>query len=504
MTTVISWLASNGLHIDYVARSRTSVTFSGTAAQVRTAFQTEIHQYSANGESHYANAGDPSVPSAIGGVVLQIRGLDDFRTKPARAISAADFTFASGNHALVPGDFATIYNIAPLYQIGINGAGQKIAVAGQTDIHLSDIEQFRVNYGLPPNDPQLVLATGSQDPGVSPDDLIESSLDLEYAGGIAPQATVVFVYSADVWTSVQYAVDQALAPVISTSYGLCEQQNSPGSASMAALFEMLAKQANSMGITWLAASGDSGAADCDLTSEQLAMDGLAVDLPASVPEVTGVGGTEFLEGNGNYWASANAGNGSSALSYIPEVAWNDAAETGTLLSTGGGASVFFNKPDWQAGTGVPNDGVRDVPDVSLAGSVVHDPYSIYANGQTLCVGGTSAPTPVFSGMVALVNQYRALNDPSAQLGLGNINPTLYRLAQSTPEIFHDVVSGNNIVPCANASPNCSRGELGYSAGVGYDRATGLGSVNAYNLVILWNGRPEGRENSHPNSALHHR
>jgi subtilase family serine protease len=502
---VIAWLETEGLSVDYVARSHTWMMFSGTAGQVQQAFQTELRRFSLGGELHYANAGDPSIPAAIDPVVLQIRGLDDFRTKPARTISApvANFTLSGGGHSLVPGDIATIYDIARLYQSGITGAGQKIAVVGQTDINLSDIEHFRANYGLPVNNPELVLAAGSPDPGVSPDDLIESSLDLEYAGGVAPLAKVLFVYSTDVWTSVEYAVDQDIAPIISTSYGYCEPQNSTSAASEAAYFESLAKQANLMGITWLAASGDTGAADCDLTSEQLAKLGLAVDLPASVPEVTGVGGTEFLEGDGVYWASTNNSNSSSAVSYIPETAWNDAAEMGTLLSTGGGASILFAKPVWQTAAGVPDDSARDVPDISLAGAVAHDPYNVYVNGEALCVGGTSAPTPVFSAILALLNQYEVMLDSHAKPGLGNINPTLYRLSQSTPEIFHDVVSGSNIVPCANVSPNCSRGELGYPAGIGYDQATGLGSVDAYNLVTLWNGRPKGRNSAYPSHEPHH-
>ena len=81
-------------------------------------------------------------------------------------------------------------------------------MVGQSDIHLSDIEHFRTQYGLPVNDPELVLVSGSVDPGVRPDDLIESSLDLEYAGGIAPDANILFVYSTDVWTSIEYAVDK--------------------------------------------------------------------------------------------------------------------------------------------------------------------------------------------------------------------------------------------------------------------------------------------------------
>jgi hypothetical protein len=482
---VVSWLKGEGFRIDYAARGRTWIMFSGTAGQVQAAFRTELHRYNVNGQFHFANATDPSVPAALAPLVLIIRGLDDFHAKPRVAV--ADFTSGGGGHSLVPGDLATIYNIGPLYQGGITGTGQKIAVVGQTDINLSDIQHFRSQFGSPANNPELLLVPGSANPGTSADDLIESSLDLEYSGGIAPNATIVFVYSSDVWTSIEYAVDEDVAPVISTSYGYCEPQISNAPATTAAYLQSVAEQANSFGITWLAASGDAGAADCDPTSEQVATQGLAVDLPASVPEVTGVGGTEFMEGSGNYWSATNNSNGSSALSYIPEMAWNDTAAIGTLLATGGGASIFFAKPSWQTGPGVPNDHVRDVPDVALAAAVAHDPYQIYVNGETVYVGGTSAPTPVFSGVLALLNQYLVSVGSQAQPGLGNINPALYRLAQSTPAIFHDVTVGSNVVPCANGSPNCTGGQLGYYAGAGYDQTTGLGSVNAYNLVTLWNG-----------------
>jgi subtilase family serine protease len=495
---VSSWLRTEGFNIDYVARARTSMRFNGTAGQVRNAFHTELHRYHVDGQLHFANSADPSIPAALDPVVLLIRGLDDLRTKPRKlsVTPVASFTSSGGGHSLVPGDIATIYDISPLYQRGITGLGQKIAVVGQTDINLSDIEHFRSQYGLPFNDPKLVLADGSPDPGVSADDLVESSLDLEYSGGIAPDATILFVYSTDVWTSIEYAIDQALAPIISTSYGYCEPQNSSVPNSMAAYFETLAQQANSMGITWLASSGDTGAADCDLPLEQMAIQGLAVDLPASVPEVTGVGGTEFAEGSAIYWEPVNGGTGNSALSYIPEVAWNDTASMDGLLSTGGGASILFPKPVWQSGAGVPDDEARDVPDVSFAASAAHDPYQIYANGEAMCVGGTSAPTPVFSGVLALLNQYLAATGSHSQPGLGNINPMLYRLAQSTPQVFHDVTAGSNIVPCANISRSCSRGQFGYPADVGYDQATGLGSVDVYSFVTLWNGRPTPRDNHH--------
>ncbi len=485
---VISWLQSESFSIDYVARGRSWIMFSGTAGQVLKAFHTEVHRYNVGGDLHYANAQDPSIPAALDPVVLLIRGLDDFRTEPRRITSVPVADYSSGGfHALVPGDLATIYDVQPLYQRGITGSGQKVAVVGQTDIELSDIEHFRSQDGLPMNDPQLVLVTGSPNPGTSANDLVESDLDLEYAGGIAPNATILFVYSTNVWTSIEFAIDEDLAPVISSSYGYCEPQISSTPASAAAYLESLAQEANSMGITWVASSGDTGAADCDFTSEQVATQGLAVDLPASVPEVTGVGGTEFAEGSGNYWSSTNNSNGSSSLSYIPEMAWNDTAAMGVLVATGGGASIFFARPEWQSGAGVPADNARHVPDIAFAAAVAHDPYQIYTGGAPLYVGGTSAPTPVFSGMLALLNQYLVSSGAQSQPGLGNINPALYRLAQTTPGIFHDVTVGSNIVPCQSGSPECTSGQFGYEAGVGYDQATGLGSLDVYNAVIAWNG-----------------
>jgi hypothetical protein len=486
-----AWLEAEGFRVDYVARSRGWVEFSGAASQVSSAFHTEFHRYQEHGDEHFANIDDPSIPVAIAPVILLIRGLDNFRV-PAPRLTARpvpDFT-SGGSHFLTPGDLATIYDINPLYQSGITGTGQKIAVAGQTDIQLSDIERFRSLYGLPSNNPQLILVPGSADPGVSQDDVVESSLDLEYAGGIAPGAAVLFVYSQDVWTSASYAIDQAIAPVMSFSYGYCEPQIASDPSAAAVYLQGLAQQANAVGMTWLAASGDSGAAACDIGGVKAASQGLAVNLPASVPEVTGVGGTEFDEGSGSYWSAVNNANGSSALSYIPEMAWNDTSEDiaagGGLTSTGGGASIFFAKPSWQTGAGVPNDHARDVPDISFDASNEHDSYLIYAGGQSLLVGGTSASTPVFSGAVAMLNQYLVANGIQSQAGLGNINPALYRLAQTTTGVFHDITVGNNIVPCVTGSPNCTNGQMGFSAGPGYDQATGLGSADVYNLVTRWN------------------
>ena len=491
LARVTSWLEAGGLKVDYVSRTRSWLMFSGSAGQLQSAFQTEMHRYELNGTAHFANASNLSVPSAIGPLILLARGLDDFRTQPPVAKLTAVPAFTSGGtHALTPGDVGTIYDINPLYQNGFTGSGQKIAVLGQSDINLSDIEEFRSQFGLPANNPQLVLVAGSPDPGISAGDLLESSLDLEYAGGTAPNATIVFVYSNDVWTSAAYAIDQNLAPVISVSYGYCEPEISNPPSSAGDFFQSLAQQANALGVTWLAPTGDWGAAACDTGSTiQAASNGLAVLLPASVPEITALGGTEFNEGSGTYWSATNNTNESSALSYIPEVAWNDTAANVTagdgLAATGGGASILFAKPSWQTGLGVPNDGARDVPDLSLSASNQHDPYLICSSGEFWYIGGTSVSSPIFSGILALLNQYLISKGILSEPGLANINPTLYSLAGTTTGVFHDITVGNNMVPCVTGSPNCTNGELGYSAGVGYDLTTGLGSLDAYKLAAAW-------------------
>jgi uncharacterized protein (TIGR03437 family) len=232
-------------------------------------------------------------------------------------------------------------------------------------------------------------------------------------------------------------------------------------------------------MTWFAASGDNGAADCDDSQNP----GLAVDAPGSLPEVTSVGGTEFVEGSGNYWSAANNANGASALSYIPETTWNDSAEDQGPDASGGGASILFSKPSWQVGPGVPGDNARDVPDVSLNASDNHDPYLVYTSGSLQEYGGTSVPAPCFAGLAALLNQKLGSS------GVGNINPKLYSLAQSSNGIFHDITAGNNIVTvdCGERNSNCGATPVGYYAGAGYDRATGLGSVDAYKLVMGWDG-----------------
>jgi subtilase family serine protease len=314
---VTEWLRAQGLTVHDVARGRHWITFSGSAAQMSRAFHTEIHRYVSGGQQHFANAAELSIPAALQGIVSGVEGLDDFRLQPFYRKSirskpdglAPDQNSSGGSHFLAPDDVAAIYDIAPLYARGIDGTGQKLVIVGQTDLKMTDIHAFRARFNLPPNDPQVVLY--GPDPGLDQTALGEADLDLELSGAIARNATIIYVNSIYVNLSAQYAVDQNLAPVMSMSFGACE-------ISSALTLRSIAQQANAQGITWMISSGDSGAATCDRSAPTpQAEKGATVAYPASLPEATAVGGTEFDEGSGAYWASTNSANSASAASYIP-------------------------------------------------------------------------------------------------------------------------------------------------------------------------------------------
>lgn len=498
MGRVIEWLRVQGFTVESTARGRDWIAFSGTAVQVDAAFHSGVHRYEIDGENHYAAASEPMLPSALEPLVAFLFGLDDFQPKPSNSLRPAA-TLPTGLINLTPDDLQTIYDIHRLHQSGIDGTGQKIVVVGQTAVDLADVQAFRKKFKL--NDASIQVVQTGPDPGKVPGFLAEADLDLEYSGAMAPNATLVYVYSKNLDMAIFHAIDQNLAPVLSESFGECEASISPA---LSATYETEAKKANSLGITWVVATGDTGAANCD-RGGPIATRGLAVSFPSNLPEVTAVGGTELNEGAGaaNFWAAGNDAAGGSALSYIPEIAWNDTPYTAFMSSGGGGISKVFPKPSWQKGPGVPGNNARNLPDVALDAGNAHDPYAIISGGQVFLGGGTSAAAPVFAGMVALLNQYvsqdgpqtvnqpRADNSFAATGGVGNINPTLYGLAQSSPGVFHDILTGSNAVPCEAESPDCVNGQLGYSAGPGYDLATGLGSVDAYNLVTSWNGIAAG-------------
>jgi subtilase family serine protease len=502
LSTVSAWLQQQGFVVQGTNASHTQLSFSGTAAQVEQAFSTQLNTYNVSGQSVYAPSQDLSLPTAVASVVHGVGNLSSFRPRAHHHPVPRFTSSVSGNHYVAPDDFTTIYDVKALYNAGYTGSGLTIAVVGQSAIATTDVTAFRSASGLPAATPTLTLVPNS---GASVEaggaDEEESDLDVEWSGAVAKNATINFVYVGNntnysVFDSLQYAIDNNIAPIISISYGGCELQYT--SADVSTIQSWLT-QANAQGQTVVAASGDSAAADCDFTSDPTkpvtsATHGLAVDLPSSFPYVTGIGGTEFngdVSSPSTYWSSSNNASNGSALLYIPEEAWNDTSSTNGLEGGGGGVSILFGEPSWQTGTGVPNDAGRNVPDISLAGSPNHDGY-LYcsigscttgfrdANSNLTVAGGTSFGAPTFSGILALIEQQLGSK------GLGNINPTLYSIASSSPSAFHDVTSGNNIVPCTAGSAGCgSSGTIGYSAGPGYDQVTGLGTPDANLLAAAF-------------------
>ena len=476
LSQVRRWLQSFGLQVENPPASRRILTFHGNAAQVSAAFHTSIRKYRVHGELHFANATDPEIPQALAPVIGGIVALHDFRTTPQHVVAPA-YTATNGAHFLEPRDWATIYNVLPLYNQGLDGTGQSIAVLGRVDVALSDVRAFRTNAGLTPNDPQMVI--NGADPGFPDcDDEAESALDVEWAGAIAPNATIKFVTTQSsaagdgIALSAQYAVNHNVAPIVSLSYGLCEAALGSGGN---AFWNATWSQAAAQGMSVFVSSGDGGAAGCDSPSQSTAVRGRGVNGLCSSPYATCVGGTQFNDSlnPSQYWSPTNSSGQSSALGYIPESAWNESSWSGGLWAGGGGTSIVYAKPSWQVAPGVPSDNMRDVPDLALHGSI-QDAYIIQIQGMPFYVSGTSAATPSLASVMALVLE-------SAGSAQGNANPSFYALAAQQfaadgPAVFHDVSLGNNSVP----------GVAGFNAAAGYDEATGLGSVDAALLVQHWN------------------
>jgi subtilase family serine protease len=571
---VTAWLTSHGFQNIKVGKGRTTVEFSGNVGQVRNAFATEIHKYNVNGEEHFANVSDPQIPAALAPVVRGIAALHNFRPKPmlhrlgtfqrnaktGEVRPAFTFTDVNGTfYAMGPADFATIYNIPS----GSTGAGQSIAIVGQSNINLQDVTNFRSIFGLPAYSPgQLNVILNGPDPGLVSGDEGESDLDVEWAGAIAPAATIDFVVTESTQTdatagidgSAMYIVDNNIAPILSESYGACESGlGTTGNAFYNALWQ----QAAAEGITVVISAGDSGSAGCDNPSSP-ASGGVAVSGLASTPFNVAMGGTDFDDGNNQttFWNAANTSTTppvpASAKGYIPEITWNDScaatgitgcaglSSTATSLNavagSGGPSSVYTGslKPSWQTGLG---DTARDIPDVSLFSSDGQNKtfYIVCEQdqdipGDTGCdltkftstspfhdfqaVGGTSAATPTFAGIIALLNQHLATSgNPTPRQG--NVNYVLYGLAKTTANVcnstgnalpnacvFNDVTKGNVSVACVGGSANCSNtskapSQFGamatasggttpaFNAAPGYDLATGLGSINVANLLAKW-------------------
>ena len=501
---VQQWLQQQGLTVHEVSQSRRFVVFSGTVGQVEQAFSTQLHTYTLNNNKFVANSTDLQIPAAFSDVVKGVVRLHSDPHTPNLKIGqkfkvnrkTGKIEVGLGQHFLAPADFATIYDVQPLYDAGIDGTGQTIAIVTRSSLvdanfgvdGVQDIRDFRNVMGLPANDPQVIV--NGDDPLVmSQSDTIEALLDVTWAGAVAPGAHIVAVASqsnfADgVDASAVYIVDHNLAPIMSTSFGTCEQNLGP---TQNAFYNALWQQAAAQGITAFVSSGDNGGAGCDdQASGSFAVNGLAVNGLASTPYNIAVGGTQFddVGKDDTYWAlDNNPANLKSVLSYIPEKVWNESSNDPfftSLWAGSGGVSTVYSKPDWQTATGVPNDGKRDLPDISLA-AAGHTSYALCFLGSCNSpdfvslygVAGTSAASPAAAGVMALVLQ-KMNGQPQ-----GLANYVFYKLA-STGGVYHDITVGDNKVPDPNGQFT-----VGFDAGPAYDLASGIGSLDVNTLVNNW-------------------
>ena len=518
-----TWLASQGLQAEPAAPSGVFIEFSGPASSVEDAFQTSLHLYQVPGmdsstkQSWRAPTTEPTIPAAFQPVVSAIEGLAEIPVAPPHRIeskspsdSSPRLTTSSGSHSIAPSDFATIYDLTPVYNSGINGAGVRIAIIGLSQVNPGDISTYETIFGLPAKAANAVIPTSGADPGRQNNAYqSEATLDVERVIGTAPGAEPDLVVSSEATggliTAISYNVQVLLDPIMTLSYLSCEAN---AGQAMTNFYASLFSQGAAEGISTFVSAGDSGAAGCDPHNvAPPATQSLGVNAYCSSGFVTCVGGTEFNDAANPhaYWANTNNGNLGSALGYIPEGVWNDPTTSGgtTVIDAGGGGeSLYLPKPAFQTGTGVPADGFRDTPDISFSASGAHDGYATcYLNssggpcapnshgGYTFDGGGgTSAAAPSMAGIAALLDQ--ELGGPQ-----GALNPLIYRLANRVySTAFHDVTQASSgvsnctaVTPslCNNSTPGQSGltgGLPGYLVSIGYDLATGWGSLDVANFI----------------------
>ena len=588
LTKITGWLQSHRLTVNSISPNGMVIDFSGNAGQVREAFHTEIHNLMVNGAAHIANMSNPQIPAALAPAVAGVVSLNDFRPHPLN-LPRPGYTVNSDDETLnlvVPADLATIYNLKPVFSAGYSGQGQTIVVIEDSDLYqTSDWNTFRSVMGLASAHPDGSLSQvhpgNCSDPGINDDDG-ESEIDVEWASAAAPSAAIQMAACADTETTfggfiaLSNLLNAAETPpaIVSISYGESEADDG---ATQNAYINSLYQQAVSEGVSVFVAAGDEGAASSD-AGESTASDGIGISGFTSTPYNVSMGGTDFgdtyANENNTYWSGSNGATYGSALSYIPEIPWNDSCASELLSNYAGysttyGSNGFCNsstgeeyfqvvvggsggpsgcatgtasngdvvsgsckgypKPSWQSVPGNPSDGVRDTPDLSLFaadgvwGHYYVICYSDPARGRygAPCTGapstwagfgGTSFASPIMAGIQSLINQKTGSRQ-------GNPNPTYYALAKAEYDgggsascnsslgngigsscIFHDVTQGDMDVPCTG-SHNCytpsgrygvlstsnSEYEPAYSAATGWDFASGLGSVNAYNLVMAFGG-----------------
>ncbi len=522
------YLSSRGMNVGRVSSNRLSIEVTATADQIRSTFGTEIHAYAIQGKTFYANNASPRIPAALASVVRGFSSLNNFRAETAAPVRQGTldrathtvkplYTTAGGTvFGVTPGDLANIYDV-PSASTGVGAGGRNvtIGVVGDSDINVSYINNYRSVFGLSPA-PITVVVDGN-DPGITGDAYIAYK-QLELLSAVAPNASLYYYTSAttDYDTGLNFALGRAVEDnqiqVLVVGYQACESTVGKQTGETL-LINQIYEQAAAQGITVVAAAGNSGPAGCEVPGTAAkATTGFAVNQYASSPFVTAVGGTDFYYAVTplTYWGAANSGTYTSALGYIPEQAWNDStnqANPSVLLAGGGGVSTIGLDgtatpepiPSYQSSNtkaAAISKTARILPDVAFfAGSGANDTLGYNSTAYLFCMqstdctgntpqftysGGTEASAAVFAGAVALTV---ANKNAGTRYGLGNVNPALYSLLTGTNVLHHDITIGSTAVDCSGGN-NCGKGAVmtGYTAGSGYDAATGLGSFDITSFV----------------------
>ena len=463
---VTSWLTSHGFQVGKVSTGRTVIQFSGTAGQVAEAFHAPIHSYLVNGEQHWANANDPSIPTALTPAVAGVASLHNFYPKAANHVTktgasakvgggtspvrpqyttsgdCADFTETSC-FLLGPADLATIYSVPTST---LTGAGETIAIVSDSDIFLQDVNDFRCVFGITPtcltypaNPPQNVTVTETGTaPGLTGDE-VEAILDVEWSSAVAPGAMINLVVSPSTNstfggdTSATFIVNEATPPpILSESYGLCELGIG---TTHNGFYNSTWQQAAAEGITVIVSTGDNGAAGCDVTqttvfSAQPAQLGLAVNGMASTPYNTAVGGTDFndLSDLSNFWTQGNnLPSQESATGYIPEMSWNDSCTNflaAEALGTGANDTQTTTIAQATCQDAIPSQ--QDLPFLIVAtGGSGGMSNCTTSNGQSpsSCAGGY--PKPSWQTALTPADGARDLPDVSLFAGDGAMSDSAY-------------------------------------------------------------------------------
>ncbi len=372
LATITGWLQSRGFAVNVVYPNSVLIDFSGTAAQVRNAFHTEIHYLDMKDARHIANMRDPQIPAALAPAIVGVVSLNDFRPRPALTASGLcdpsnpQPTQPSNCFSVVPADLATIYNFSPLFTRGISGQGQTIVVLEDSDVFsTADWTKFRSTLGLAgfssgsftqtnPAPPSGL--SNCSDPGPTVDDG-EAIVDAEWASAAAPSAAIQLASCASAslpgeafptfgaLIALQNLINSSAQPpaIMSMSFESCETENTlPSNVAYSSAYQ----QAVTEGVSVFVAAGDGGAALCDqVAGSPDATLGISVNGFASTQFNVAVGGTDFGDTfagtNSTYWNSSNTSAFGSAKSYIPDIPWNDSCASVLIATFVSGSGTTF-------------------------------------------------------------------------------------------------------------------------------------------------------------------